>query len=133
MACAAFLEVGRIRLKEACDALLVGEAGRIGAGSRYSVGNSGFHALNLAVQFGARRIVLVGFDMRLDHGVHWHGRHPPGMNNPSDGMMAHWRRALDKAPATLARLGVEVVNASGISALTAFRKVPLLEAIDGPL
>src|SRR3954470_8816460 len=39
------------------DDLIFEPTGKLGSG-----GNSGFQALNLAVQFGAKRIVLVGFD-----------------------------------------------------------------------
>lgn len=92
-------------------------------------GNSGFQALNLAVQFGAKRIILVGFDMRLDHGVHWHGPHGKGLNNPRDPLFASWRDALNGAAPTLAALGVEVLNASAISALTAYPIMDLREAV----
>tara|TARA_R100001244_G_scaffold47793_2_gene42607 strand:- start:2216 stop:2557 length:342 start_codon:yes stop_codon:yes gene_type:complete len=100
------------------DKILVGRAGVLGWG-----GNSGFHALNLAVQFGADRIVLVGYDMRVDRGTHWHGQHPQGMNNPSEKNVVRWRNAVDDAAPMLAGLGIEVLNASPISALTAYPKV----------
>src|SRR5262249_19842922 len=39
--------------------------------------NSGFQAVNLALQFGAQHIVLVGFDMRVVDGrEHFFGSHP---------------------------------------------------------
>jgi hypothetical protein len=83
-------------------------------------GNSGFQALNLAVQFGARRIGLVGFDMRADGGLHWHGRHDRGLNNPTGDLFVRWRRVLDGVAPRLASLGVEVLNLSRVSALTAY-------------
>ena len=106
------------------DELLTDRPGVIGDG-----GNSGFQALNIAVQFGARKIILVGFDMRLDAGVHWHGKHPRGLNNPGDHNLVRWRKALNGAAPRLAELGVAVVNASPISALTAYPFQPLLEAL----
>jgi sugar phosphate isomerase/epimerase len=104
--------------------LVTDRVGEVGWG-----GNSGFQALNLAVQFGARKIVLVGFDLNLDQGVHWHGPHPGRLNNPTRDSLARWARVLDAQAPLLERLGVEVVNASPASALTKFRKVPFEEAL----
>lgn len=106
------------------DHILVDFFGTIGWG-----GNSGFGALNLAVQFGCKRIILVGYDMRLDKGVHWHGLHP-NLHNPNDRNVARWRRVTDEAAITLRTLGVQVLNASPISALTAYEKVPYAEALN---
>lgn len=96
--------------------------GVLGAG-----GNSGFQALNLTVQTGAARIALVGFDMHLAGGVHWHGRHSGGLNNPIPSTVAGWRAGLDAAAPKLAALGVEVVNCSDQSALQAYRRQSLEE------
>jgi hypothetical protein len=98
--------------------------GEIGSG-----GNSGFQAVNLAAQAGAARIVLVGFDYSLARGVHWHGAHPPGMNNPSERNCDRWRGDLDAAAPLLAGLGIEVLNASPYSTLTAYEKRPLRECL----
>jgi len=106
------------------DKLLVGEFGQLGWG-----GNSGFQALNLAVQFGANPVILVGYDMRLDHGVHWHGAHDNGLNNPTKGNVERWRRAVDGAAAVISALGIKVVNASPISALAAYPKMDLEAAL----
>lgn len=115
--------VRSIRVQQTVDRILTDRPGVIGWG-----GNSGFHALNLAVQFGARRIVLVGYDMQVEAGLHWHGAHE-GMNNPSEQSTARWRRIIDAAAPDLALLGVEVINASAASALTAYPKTPLMEAL----
>jgi hypothetical protein len=98
--------------------------GHIGAG-----GNSGFQAVNLVAQTGAARIVLVGFDYSLARGVHWHGRHPPGMNNPSEKNVARWAADMDRAAPLLASLGVDVVNASPHSSLRAFPVRPLEDCL----
>lgn len=47
--------------------------------------NSGFQAVGLALQFGAKEIRLAGFDMRK-HGArsHFFGEHPPELNVPSN-------------------------------------------------
>lgn len=98
---------------------LTEEPGVIGTGGAEG-GNSGFQAINLAIQFGARRIVLVGFDMRSDLGLHWHGHHGKGLNNPKLRNFIAWRRTLDRAAAQVKGLGIEMLNASPVSALTAY-------------
>ena len=35
-------------------------------------GNSGFQALNMVVNFGCKRIILVGFSLIGKAGLHWH-------------------------------------------------------------
>jgi hypothetical protein len=87
-------------------------------------GNSGFQALNLAINWGAKRILLVGFDMSLAHGEHWHGRHGRGLNNPRDATVRKWLAADWTAPA-----GIAVVNCSPESALAAYPKMSFEEAI----
>lgn len=104
--------------------MLFDEVGLVGWG-----GNGGFHAVNLAAQFGARRIVLVGFDMTLANGVHWHGRHPAGLNNPSARNLAKWAATLDAAAPSLAERGIEVVNTAADSALEAYPKMPFEDAL----
>ena len=106
------------------DRLLIGTFGELGWG-----GNSGFGALNLAVQFGAARIVLVGFDMRLDKGVHWHGLHKGGLSNPNAKNVERWRRVIDEAAPLLKALDIAVVNTSPVSALAAYPKMTFAEAI----
>lgn len=106
------------------DELLFDRPGEIGAG-----GCGGFQALNLAAQFGANPVRLVGFDARIDEGVHWHGRHGPGLNNPTKATAARWARCLDAAAPVLAARGIDVINHSSASALTGFRKAALPEAV----
>lgn len=109
--------------------ILTDEIGRIGCGLRTGGGHSGFHAINLAVQFGAKRIVLVGFDMRLDNGAHWHADAAQRRKNAKD--VAECRDALDACAPQFVELGVEVINASDVSALSAYPKMSLMEAIGG--
>lgn len=104
--------------------LVVGRPGVLAWGR-----NSGFQAVNLAVQLGARRIVLVGFDCSLAAGVHWHGRHGRGLSNPTRPGVEKWRDALDRVAGQLAELQIEVFNASAASALRNYPKRPLLEAV----
>lgn len=103
-----------------------GPAGEIGGG-----GNSGFQAVNLAAQFGARRIVLLGFDMCIvPRGkLHHHGAHSSPMRNPTERLLAEWAKTLNGQAAALEAHGVEVVNASRNSALAAFPKMNVQEIV----
>lgn len=120
----------KIEVVRSSERLAMAEPGKVGAGSRTGGGNSGFQALNLAAQFGATKIILLGFDMRIDRGVHWHGRHGDNLNNPREANMPGWRSALDQAAAAFARYGISVINASVVSTLTAYPKMPLAEALE---
>lgn len=116
--------VNRVVVEKNQDKLLTGTLGTVGWG-----GNSGFHALNLAVQFGAVKVILVGYDMRCDKGLHWHGAHVKGLNNPTPRNVERWRRVTDDAAPVLKALGVEVINTSAVSALRNFPKMGLREAL----
>lgn len=107
------------------DRLALHKPGTIGWG-----GNSGFCALNIAASLGCTRIILVGFDMTADHGMHWHGPHDrAGLSNPTHAKLKRWREAIDDAAKALAVAGIEVVNCSPVSTLTAYPKVTLQEAL----
>jgi hypothetical protein len=109
------------------DELSLDRPGYIGAG-----GNSGFQSLNLAAQFGASRILLVGYDMRVDLGEHWHARHPMPLSNPHpNDNLPRWRRAIDGVATRLEEVGISVVNCSPVSLLKAYPKMTIKEALDG--
>jgi len=92
-------------------------------------GNSGFQALNLAVHFGAARIVLLGFDMGLaaDGKRHFFGEHPDRLRR--DSPYPRFIEAFDNAAPVLAALEIDVINASPRTALTCFRRQTLAEAL----
>lgn len=75
----------------------------------------GANAVNLAYLGGARRIVLLGFDMRPGN---WHRLHklPPVRHQHRESFIP----SLTRMGRELAKVGVEVVNATPGSALTAF-------------
>lgn len=89
-------------------------------------GNGGYQAINLAFQAGARKIVLLGYDM---HGTHWHGEHGNGLPNTQAWLYAQWVKNFDVLAADLAVDGVQVVNATPGSRLQCFRHEPLREAL----
>lgn len=115
---------GTVEIVRNYDGIVIHPPGRVGW-----AGNSGFHAFNLALQFQVARILLVGFDMTTSNGTHWHGDHPAHMGNPRAQGAERWRIALDEAAPAAERLGVEVINCSAVSALTAYPKMSLMEAL----
>lgn len=92
--------------------------GTIGGG-----GNSGYQALNLATQWGARDIALVGFDMSVSGGKHWHGAHPAGLTNPTAPAVLRWAEDLAAAAPGLAVRGVRIVDCAVDGALRCWPKV----------
>lgn len=116
--------VKRLVCGKVSDRMEFERLGRVGWG-----GNSGFCALNLAAQLKPARILLVGLDMRLDHGAHWHGPHKKGLGNPRLSLIERWRRAIDGAASELAAVGIHVVNCSPTSALRAYPKMGFAQAL----
>ncbi len=90
--------------------------------------NSGLHAVNLAYHLGATRVGLVGFDMHDRDGKHWHSDHAR-TPNPTTADIESWRTVMDDAAHCIAERGMEVVNCSLSSALTAYPKMTLSEFI----
>jgi hypothetical protein len=125
-ACNEFAGLQRVEIERPNgDDLLLDRPTWIGAG-----GNSGFQALNLAVQFGAIRILLIGIDCHLQNGAHWHGRHPYKMNNPAESNVKRWRKAFDGAAGKLQSLGIDVINCSAQSALCNYPKLTIPAALE---
>lgn len=123
--CAAYRDIHKIEIIEQ-DRFQFDEPGAVGSG-----GNSAFQALNLAVQFGATRILLIGCDMHTGAGLHWYGRNTwPAANNPSDHNLMRWRDGFERQAPRLKAMGVEVFNASPDSALVCFPHKTIAEALE---
>lgn len=92
--------------------------------------NSGYQAVNLAVLLGVSRILLLGYDAQAgEQGEsHWHRSHPNN-HNPSDMVFRSWVGAFKSLIKPLADLGVTVVNCSRRTAIDAFPRQPLEEAL----
>ena len=92
-------------------------------------GNSGYQAINLAYLWGARAIVLLGFDCSpsRDGQAHWFGQHGAGLtqHQPFD----LWQSKFPQLGEDLKREGVRTINASRETALRCFERMPLEEAI----
>lgn len=123
-------DLARVTLRIGSAQMLMAQAGVLGSGSAgASGGNSGFQLLNLLLQTGAARLILVGYDLNVAGGIHWHGPHPARLNNPKAEALARWAEALDAQAAAIAAMGVEVINATPASSLAAFPKQSLAEAL----
>ncbi len=88
--------------------------------------NSGFQAINLAILFGAKRIILVGFDMRINGSKHFFGDHPDPLYNREEfeSLVPNFRIAALALPKE-----ISIVNATPGSRLDCFPMLPLEEIL----
>lgn len=97
-------------------------------------GNSGAAAISVAVHTGVKRIILVGFDMKLNENYkqHWHGLYGTAGRKDGNPRGLPFHRHLLGFKAihrdSLIR-GVEILNACPGSAITQFRKVTVKELL----
>lgn len=85
----------------------------------YTGYNSGYQAVQLALQWGAKKIILLGFTMNHIGGKkHWHPDHAG--NNPSVNCFLKWTAAFNRLPMYVNR---DIIKIYGESAITAFDKV----------
>lgn len=88
--------------------------------------NSGAAAINVAVHFGVKRIILLGFDMNTDgKKTHWHRGHNPKKTPP----FKRHLRGFSPIAEVAEEIGVEILNCSQESAITHFPKVALSEVL----
>lgn len=92
--------------------------------------NSGFQAINLAILAGARRIVLLGFDMNAtEKKVHWFGDHP--IQTPVSNFSA-WLPYFPKLAKAVKPLGVDIINCTPGSAIRCFPMRDLESVLSDP-
>jgi hypothetical protein len=91
--------------------------------------NSGYAAINLAYHLGAKRIILLGFDMASKGGdSHFHDGYPTrsaGDRMYQDKFIPGFKQMQSELSST----GVTVLNASPYSKLTVFPKITLEQAL----
>lgn len=89
--------------------------------------NSGYQALNLAVHLGAKRILLLGYDMqRGPKGEeHWHADYPWKSRSPFEAFVRRYQTLVEP----LQRLQIDVVNCSRRSALTMFPQAVITDVL----
>lgn len=88
-------------------------------------GHAGFQALTAAISFGARRVVLLGYDCRAKGALtNYFGSKCASLHKPSP--YSDWPKHYDnlKVPP-----GVEILNATTTTAITAFPLVSLEDAL----
>ena len=79
--------------------------------------NSGAAAINLAINQGAKRIFLLGFDMNADKGTHWHNEYIQKKIPFKRHLIGYPQIAEDAK-----RMGVEIINLSQNSSIDCFKK-----------
>lgn len=94
--------------------------------------NSGAGAIALAAEWGAKRIILLGYDCQKTGGkAHWHGDHPAknrkGERMGNAGSIGKWPEQFRRLRQHLR--GATVINASRETALSVFPRMPLEEAL----
>lgn len=91
--------------------------------------NGGHAAVNLAYLWGARRILLLGYDMKLssDGRRHWHADHPAPCIQAQH--FSNWIHRFESTARDLERLGIEVLNCTPDSALPWFDRATIQEAL----
>lgn len=90
--------------------------------------NGGYQALNIAYLAGAKRILLLGYDMRYTGGKsHWHAGHP--VKVPEQHYSGMYAKKFDTMLPQLKARGVEVINCSLGSTIRCFPFKSLEEAL----
>jgi hypothetical protein len=91
--------------------------------------DSGQFAIQIAVLMGAKRILLLGYDMGdgPEGERHWFGDHPKKLRNvsPYELFLEKYRKAVP----SLRRMGVEVINCSRRTKLECFPRATLKESL----
>jgi hypothetical protein len=91
-------------------------------------GNGGYQAIQIAVKAGSPRVLLLGFDMKLDEAgrSHCHGEHPDRiMSDYANTMLPNFPSLAE----ALKRRRVEAINCTPGSALTCFPVASVEEAL----
>jgi len=87
--------------------------------------NSGLLAIKLAINLGAKIILLLGYDAKIDNGTHWHGNHKL-TKNPDAKRCDIWLRQF-----MMEDFGdITIINCTPKSAINRFPRLGLVEAIE---
>lgn len=92
--------------------------------------NSGTAAIDLAVKFGAKQIILLGFDMNYSNGHrHFHREYRTVREKSALKSMERHLACFPFVAEDAKRLGVEILNCSPESAIKEFPRMPLKEVL----
>lgn len=108
-----------------------------GKGWARTGGNSGHMAIQYAVEQGATKIALLGFDQQKTDGkAHFHADHPKQAkdgrrtNMANAGGIMAWPRLMTKTSVELEERGVKVVNLSRQTALRCFPRMSVEQFLE---
>ena len=89
--------------------------------------NGGYQAINLAYHLGAKKIILIGYDMKVaaDGKAHWFGDHP---NKVKSGY-ASWIQFFSHLAKDAQELGLEIINCTADTALHCFPRQKLEDTL----
>lgn len=93
--------------------------------NRYGAFNSGLRAIELALEFGAAKIILLGYDCTTKYGTHWHGDHK-ATANPNGNKCEMWRKQFSRLAKSTK---IPIINCSSVTTLECFTKQPLEETL----
>ncbi len=91
--------------------------------------SSGAAAINLAVLFGAKKIILLGFDMHTKGPLHWHGSYPTRGGAALERTFTRHMKGFSGMNKAAKKMGVTILNANPDSAIEEFTKVDLNEVL----
>jgi len=95
--------------------------------------NGGYQVVNLAYHWGARRILLLGYDCQADpydpERTHWFGQHPGNLERGSPEKFGKWIRRYRALYDDLKAEGVELINCSRQTAINFVPRMPIEEAL----
>lgn len=88
-------------------------------------GNSGAAGISFAIYAGAKRVICLGLDCKLDSDgkTHWHGDHIRGLGNAVS--LPKWFVRFDELAEYAKDQNVEIINASRDTALESFTRIQL--------
>lgn len=86
-------------------------------------GTSGYQAVNLAYLWGARRILLLGYDYHTTERSHFFGDHPGILNAKTN--YGQFVPPFKQLAADLKAEGVEVINCTRMTALRCFQRATM--------
>src|SRR5690606_29476484 len=86
--------------------------------------NSGMRAIQLAIQRGAAKVILLGYDCDVSNGTHWHGDHT-ATHNPDSRRVRLWHGHFAAVGIQAKARGCKIINASRHTALKCFERMEL--------
>lgn len=94
----------------------------------YGEYNSGMRAIQYAIEKGAAKVLLLGYDCSLANGKHWHGDHDK-TDNPDAVKVRSWHRHFNYVASLAKSKNVQVINCSAYTELKCFVRQELAEAL----